>query len=284
VAHFSNPPLPEDVNNSDDKPLRCFIALVATLLLIGALAVGALALAGGLVARHVPYAAEAELADAFAAHQPAQHGPVSDYLQSLADRLSPGMALPEGMRIRIRYEDAPVVNAFATLGGHVIVYRGLLERLPDENTLAMVLAHEIAHAKYRHPAASLGRGVAVALALTAVSSIAGSGAADYALGSSGLLTALSFSRTQESEADGAALGALVRLYGHTGGASDTFAVLERAARENGHAEPPAFFATHPGTAERIAALSAQAAASGWAADGQRTVMPDAVKKLLARSR
>ena len=38
----------------------------------------------------------------------------------------------------------PTVNAFATLGGHVFVFTGLVDSLDSENGLAMVLAHELA--------------------------------------------------------------------------------------------------------------------------------------------
>lgn len=41
--------------------------------------------------------------------------------------------------------DSPVENAFATMGGHVYITRGMLAYLRDESDLAAVLAHEIAH-------------------------------------------------------------------------------------------------------------------------------------------
>lgn len=41
--------------------------------------------------------------------------------------------------------DSPVENAFATQGGYVYITRGLLVYLRDENDVAAVLAHEIAH-------------------------------------------------------------------------------------------------------------------------------------------
>ena len=64
----------------------------------------------------------------------------------------------------MHYDASDTVNAFATLGGHVVIYRGLLEKLPNENVVAMVVAHEIAHIKHRDPVAALGRGVAITLA------------------------------------------------------------------------------------------------------------------------
>ena len=65
----------------------------------------------------------------------------------------------------MHYDDDADVNAFATLGGHIVVYPGLLEAVPDENALAMVLAHEIAHVRHRHPIVGLSRSAADATAL-----------------------------------------------------------------------------------------------------------------------
>jgi predicted Zn-dependent protease len=46
--------------------------------------------------------------------------------------------------------EAPTVNAFATPGGNVFVTRGLVERCANQDELAGVLAHEIAHVVQKH--------------------------------------------------------------------------------------------------------------------------------------
>ena len=79
------------------------------------------------------------------------------------------------MAVTVHFADEKTVNAMATLGGNVVFYRGLLERLDSEDAVATVLAHEIAHAKLRHPASGLGRGVAVGVVLSVVSSGMGRG-------------------------------------------------------------------------------------------------------------
>ena len=77
----------------------------------------------------------------------------------------------------MHYSPDKVTNAFATLGANVVFYRGLLEKFDNEDAVAMVMAHEIAHAKLRHPAASLGRGIAVGLTLSLISVGLGEGVA-----------------------------------------------------------------------------------------------------------
>ena len=284
MPQYTNPELPEEVNNSDRRPLTSFFVLAGAAIFVGVAAALAFALLGGALARYLPYESEVRLIAPYAEQYPAADGPAEPYLQGLADRLAARMPLPQGMRIRVHYVDQDVVNAFATLGGHVAVYRGLLERMPDENTLAMVLAHEIGHARLRHPIATLGRGIGFAAALSVFSASAGSGAAERILGQSGMLTLLTFSRAQEEEADDDALAALVSAYGHAGGATGTFRVMSDAAKERGLGEPPKFLSTHPVTPERIARLERAIAAHGWKADVARTPIPQAVRDALAAAR
>jgi beta-barrel assembly-enhancing protease len=280
VPQYTNPQLPEEVNNSDRQPLRSFFALAGAAALVGIAAALAFAFLGGALARYLPYESEVALISPYAAQYPPSGEAAETYLQALTDRLAARMRLPEGMRIQVHYVDQEVVNAFATLGGHVAVYRGLLERMPDENALAMVLAHEVGHARHRHPIATLGRGIGFAAALSIFSAGAGSGAAERILGQSGMLTLLTFSRAQEEEADDDALAALVAAYGHAGGATETFRAMSGAARERGVREPPKFLSTHPVTPERIARLERAIAANGWKPDGARTPIPQAVRDAL----
>lgn len=46
--------------------------------------------------------------------------------------------------------DTPEVNAISSPGGHILVTRGLLECAGDEDALAAVIAHEVAHIQLGH--------------------------------------------------------------------------------------------------------------------------------------
>ena len=120
----------------------------------------------------------------------------------------------------------------------------------------MVMAHELAHLKYRHVSAALGRGVAVGVILSVVSAELGRSAASGVLGQAGMVTMLSFNRDQELEADEAALRAIHAEYGHVGGAFDLFDVFTRLPKEQGESRIPAveFLRTHPLTENRVAAI------------------------------
>lgn len=215
----------------------------------------------GALARYIPFSAEERLAAHFAPKDSVDP-PLRQYLQNLANRLAKAEHLPPGMHITVHYINSDTVNAFATLGGHVVFFRGLLERLPDENALAMVMAHEIAHVKTRAPLRSLGRGMVIAIALSLVDTALSTELAGNALGQAGLLTQMKFSRAQESEADRIGQAALASTYGGIAGADELFAVLKTTAHEKG-SPVTELYRSHPDIAARLAALHRQARAHGW---------------------
>lgn len=233
-----------------------------------------LSFAAHLLAPFVPFSAEQKMADLFATQmKDDQISPddaaITGYLQSLAERVVVAQGLPDEMNISVHYIDDETVNAFATLGGHVFFFRGLLENIPNENALVMVMAHEIAHVKYRHPIKSLGRAVITGTAIAVVSSAAGGSIIGDVLGETGLLTALKFSREQEQQSDEAALQTLTQLYGHVEGANTLFEVLEQAHKDDG--QLPEFFSSHPHTDNRIEHIVAMANKNDWSSTG--TIMP-----------
>jgi len=68
-------------------------------------------------------------------------------LQRMTDRLSLGLDLPYPLQVRV--VDDPMVNAFAFAGGHVAIFRGLIDLAQTPDEVAAVLAHEIGHVAHR---------------------------------------------------------------------------------------------------------------------------------------
>ncbi|HVE88824.1 MAG TPA: M48 family metallopeptidase [Burkholderiaceae bacterium] len=282
---FENRAPAEGINSSRENPLIEVAWLLAgSLGVIVALLIG-VSLTAQWIAPRIPYRYEAKLAASlppFATAPDSEAGrQVQSELQELADRLAMRLGMPDGMAVRIGYRDDRTVNAFATIGGQAIIFRGLLIRLGNEDTLAMVMAHELAHLKYRHASSALGRGVAAAVVLSVVSAELGRNAAAGVLSGAGMATLLSFSRDQEREADEAALRALQAEYGHVGGAMDLFDVLARQPSEQRELKVPAveFLRTHPLTENRIAAIRQWAVENGAAIDGPRRSLPRAIAAL-----
>jgi predicted Zn-dependent protease len=195
---------------------------------------------------------------------------IQGYLQELADALLQHMDLPPEYAVQVHYLDSDEVNAFAMLGGHILVFRGLIESLPDENSLAMVMAHEIGHIKNRDPIVSLGRGVALQLIYSFVTG-GGTRAPDVA-SYGGNLGILHFSREQEREADRLGVAALQRMYGHVGGLDTIFSVMLRE-QENSNLQLPEWLSTHPDLRGRIRELNDFAIANSWST-GPPTPFPD----------
>ncbi|HKQ23346.1 MAG TPA: M48 family metallopeptidase [Burkholderiales bacterium] len=277
---YHNPQPPEGINVSQTHPLLDFLRLLGGLLVIAAIVFTALALLADKLAKYIPFEREREIASRFADDFPAS-GPVSTYLQQLADRVVAAQELPAGMRIRVQYVDNSTVNAFATLGGNIVFFRGLVGKMPSENALAMVVSHEIAHVKLRHPISTLGRGLAIGIVVAMVSAGSGSDIVGRTLGNAGLLTALTFSRSQESAADADALRTLARMYGHVAGANEVFTLLQKeSARGTGNL--PAVLRTHPLDQDRIDAIARIAAANGWPMLGPTQALPEEIRRLVEK--
>lgn len=274
---FENRAPDESVNYSIEHPLKEFAWLVVGVVgsvIIATLAIGYFA---GELAAWLPYRYEKSLAGQAAAQltngeRNPQTASIEHELNELAARIASHMSLPQDMQITVHYQDTPEVNAFATLGANIVVYRGLLARMPDENALAMVLAHEMAHAQLRHPARSLGRGVAVGIVMSTLSSGMGRNIAGDALGTTGGLSLLKFSRDQEREADATALAAMAAMYHHVGGAQDLFRVLASASDEK-ESMRVTMLSTHPLSRERIDAIAQLANDHQWPLNGPRTALP-----------
>ncbi|MDT0644296.1 M48 family metallopeptidase [Zunongwangia sp. F363] len=151
------------------------------------------------------------------------------------------------------------VNAFAMPGGKVVVYTGILDVTQDRTGLAVVMAHEIAHALADHGAQRMSAAQLQQLGAVA-GSVALSGkstqtqqifAQAYGLGTQvGVM--LPFSRSHEAEADRIGL-TLMAIAGYN---PDEAADLWRrmAAQSNGQA-PPEFLSTHPSNQTRIENLT-----------------------------
>jgi predicted Zn-dependent protease len=146
-------------------------------------------------------------------------------------------------------------NAWAMPGGKVAVYTGILPITQNENGLATVLGHEVAHAVARHGNERMSQGLltqmggaALAVALSQNPSQTDSlFMAAYGIGSQvGVL--LPFSRLQESEADHLGLIFMAMAGYDPRGALDFW---QRMDAQSKGGQPPEFLSTHPGHDTRV---------------------------------
>ena len=276
---YENKQPPEGINTSKEHPLKELSTLLIGAIILVLVASFVLGFGGSWLAGKIPFSAENKVASMYDINQhtdTAENPELAAYLQSLADKISKAQNLPEEMKITAHYMNKPTVNAFATIGGNLFIYRGLLEIIPNENTLVTLLGHEIAHVKYRHPIKSLGRGIMVATAMTAIT---GSTNAQV-LGDAGLLTVLQFSRDMEVESDEEAMATLNTLYGHLGGGAELFRIFSQMRESMDADEPSELFSTHPLDQSRIDNFSKIAEKKGWKETGTLTPLPSFYGKAL----
>jgi predicted Zn-dependent protease len=247
---YQNPKIPEGINVSESHPLKDFVVMLTAVSGLTALVLVFLLLTAEWLVKFIPFDLEVELAQHIfgkSEYFSTARSEKQNYVASLVEQLSAHQQLPDGFVITVHYVEQDTVNAYATLGGHIVVFEGLLDKLGSENALAMVLAHEIAHIKNRDPIATLGRGMTVGLALASIAGLGNSPMSTSLLSPINFLTAMAFSRDQEQLADEEALETVIAYYGHAEGAEQLFEVLQA----DGHYEMPEFFSSHPMTKERI---------------------------------
>ena len=276
---YENPKIPEQINTSKEHPLKEFSILLISAIIIVVIVSLILGFGGGWLAGKIPFSAENKVTKMYDINQYTDNKTnpeIAQYLQTLANKISKAQNLPPEIKITVHYMHDDTVNAFATLGGNIFIYRGLIKRLSSENSLAFLLGHEIAHVKYRHPIKSLGRGIVISIAMTAIMENTDS----LVLGDAGMLTILKFSRDMEKQSDEEAMKTLNLLYGHLAGGAKLFEVFHELREELDSEEPAELFSTHPLDKDRISNFSNIAKQKNWKEVGKLTPLPHFFKKSL----
>lgn len=148
-------------------------------------------------------------------------------------------------------------NAFALPGGKIGVHTGLLKVAENQDQLATVIGHEIAHVQARHSNERVSQQFAVEQGLGLVNALANpqSGTGKTLMGLLGVGAQygvlLPFSRIQESEADTMGL----RLMARAGFDPRESIRLWQNMTRAGTGQPPEFLSTHPSHGTRIADLN-----------------------------
>ncbi len=148
--------------------------------------------------------------------------------------------------------NSSTINAFVTPGGYVYVYRGLLNFLDNEATLAFILAHEVAHAERRHATQRMTKQLGMSVLLSVV---LGNNPSQLAEIAGNLLTGLELlrnSREDEYEADEYAFKYLLSTKWYPGAGIMFFDQISQGSSGNDFTE---LFSTHPLDNKRKAALN-----------------------------
>ena len=179
---------------------------------------------------------------------------ITAYIDDLVARLAKTMP-PQPFPFTASVVRHNAINAFATPGGYVFVFTGLILAMNHEAELAGVLAHEMAHVTQRHIASRIQKGRMVSI-LSIVGALAGAfmggeGGSAAMAGSmaAGQAAMLSYSRTDENEADQVGMNYLTKAGFNPQGMGGAFKVLGRKQIMMG-SKIPSYYSTHPDINQR----------------------------------
>ena len=186
-----------------------------------------------------PVLSDTEYADAYA------------YLGNLVDKVL------DGGEVQYRDEfvwefkiinDDQTLNAFATPGGYIYVYTGLIKYLDNEDDFMGVLGHEIAHADLRHTTRNLQKAYGLQILLSVILGDNPSQLESIAAQLAGTVSGLAFSREFETEADAKSVEYLAPTDYACNGAAGFFQKLIDEGQAGG---TPQFLSTHPSPDNRV---------------------------------
>ncbi|MDD5456643.1 MAG: M48 family metallopeptidase [Candidatus Margulisbacteria bacterium] len=147
-----------------------------------------------------------------------------------------------------------VINAFCLPGGKIAVYSGIMHVAKGEAQLAVVMAHEIAHALAQHGNERMSQELLVSMGSDLLNKAIEKNSPEiknayntvYGLGSS-VIVLLPYSRLQETEADRIGLILMARAGYNPEAAIYFWDAMNKA----GTAKIPEFLSTHPSDTTRM---------------------------------
>jgi predicted Zn-dependent protease len=204
---------------------------------------------------------------------------IADYVSKIGNRIVAGLEKPL-FNYHFYVIKTDPYNAFAIPAGYIFINSGLLMAMDDEDELAGILAHEIAHVNARHISQKIERSKKIGWARMAgmvagaLMGIAGAGDAAQAVtrGSAGAAQTaeLAYSRENEMQADELGLDYLANA-GYSGEGLLKILKKMRSKQWFDSNQVPTYLMTHPAVDDRIAYLDTQIASM------PPTTRPDADK-------
>ena len=196
--------------------------------------------------------------------------PIAQEIRTIADRLiakvdvvETALAAEHGMQPtrfsqdfdwEVNVIDSDQANAFCLPGGKMAVYTGLVPVAQNEDAMAVVMGHEIAHALLRHGAQRMAQ-----QRLSQVGQMAGAMSGmdpqqqQMVMAAMGYGYLLPYARKHETEADEVGLMlAAAACYDPR----EAIPLWERMGEASGGQAPPEFSSTHPNPGTRIQNLQA----------------------------
>ena len=147
------------------------------------------------------------------------------------------------------------LNAYCMPGGKIMFYSGIIDKLElNDNEIAAIMGHEIAHALREHGREAMSQAYALEMGKNTLGILLGVSQQTMALGGTLANYALTLpnSRTNEVEADLIGLELMARAGYDPRAAVTLWQKMEKASKS----APPEFMSTHPAHDTRISGLKA----------------------------
>ncbi len=178
-------------------------------------------------------------------------GPKADALQRISTKLLEN--LPDKQKKDWKWNfyliQSKEVNAFALPGGSIFVYTGLTDKMDNDNQMAAVVGHEMAHVYKEHWANMVADATKRELGLAIILGLTKAGSTWQTIaGGIDTLMILSYSRKDEDQADESGLLNMCRAGFDTTGMVQLFEILKKAG---GDASSIELLRSHPDTKARI---------------------------------
>ncbi len=177
---------------------------------------------------------------------------INEYVNRVAQNVARNSDLKVPLTVKVI--DSPDINAFALPGGFLYVNTGLLKAADEEDELAGVMAHEIAHVAARHWASQMTKQTILQYAMLPLIFTPMSSAVYYGVMEAYMngipLAFLKFSRGDEAEADFLGIQYMYKAGYDPNAYVAFFGKIVQEQRSN-PGSVPTIFSDHPPTADRI---------------------------------
>lgn len=195
--------------------------------------------------------------------QPIEKDPkINRYVQCVANAVTANVPKDGFEQWEVVVFKSDEINAFALPGGKIGVYTGLLNVANNEDQLATVIGHEVAHVLAEHGNERMSQSQLTNAGIQLTGLVIG--ATEYAqyqqiaMGALGLGAQygvlLPYSRKQESEADSIGL----KLMNDAGfNPAQSVTLWQKMAKNAGGSQSPEFLSTHPSNQTRISNLDSE---------------------------
>lgn len=191
----------------------------------------------------------------------------------------------QGIEYHFTVIESDQVNAFATPGGYIYFYTGILNLMDNEAEMAAVMAHEVSHVVARHSVQHLQKALGIQLLASVALGEKSAGTLGQITGVLAGLWMNGYGRSYELQADEYGVFYMKEAGYNPGSARTMFQKLATLSGDGQQGWFEKLTSSHPDTKERISKIDAQIAAMPRSVDNlpRNQERYSAMKKRLPRT-